>query len=53
LGAAYATVLAEFVLFLLSWRGLSIYVPEIRSMGWLSPQTIRQSIAVLGDKPAH
>jgi O-antigen/teichoic acid export membrane protein len=53
LGAAYATVLAEFVLFLLSWRGLSIYVPEIRPMGWLSPQTIRQSIAVLGDKPAH
>lgn len=53
LGAAYATVLAEFVLFVLSWRGLSIYVPEIRSMGWLSPQTIRQSIAVLSDKPAH
>lgn len=53
LGAAYATVLAEFVLLLLSWRGLSIHVPEIRSMGWLSPQTIRQSIAVLGDKPAH
>ena len=53
LGAAYATVLAEFVLFLLSWRGLSIYVPEISPMGWLSPQTIRQSISVLGDKAAH
>lgn len=48
LGAAYATVLAELVLFLLSWRGLSIHVPEITPFGWLSPQTIRESISVLG-----
>lgn len=53
LGAAYATVLAELVLFLLSWRGLSIYVPEIRPLGWLSPQTIRNSISVLGGNAAH
>ncbi|MBR0801692.1 polysaccharide biosynthesis C-terminal domain-containing protein [Bradyrhizobium jicamae] len=48
LGAAYATVLAELVLLLLSWRGLSVHVPEISPFGWLSPQTIRRSISVLG-----
>ncbi|WBL80337.1 polysaccharide biosynthesis C-terminal domain-containing protein [Bradyrhizobium xenonodulans] len=53
LGAAYATVLAELVLFLLSWRGLSIYVPEIRPLGWLSPKTIRKSLSVLGSNAAH
>jgi O-antigen/teichoic acid export membrane protein len=52
-GAAYATVLAELVLFLLSWRGLSIYIPEIKPFGWLSPQTIRRSLSVLGDKAVH
>ncbi|KJC62747.1 hypothetical protein UP10_00775 [Bradyrhizobium sp. LTSPM299] len=53
LGAAYASVIAELVLFLLSWRGLSIHIPEIEPFGWLSPQTIRRSMSVLGDKAAH
>lgn len=50
LGAACASVLAEFVLFLLSWRGLTVHVPEIRPFGWLSPQIIRRSMSALGDK---
>jgi len=50
LGAACATVLAELVLFFLSWRGVSVYVPEIRPFGWLSVNTIRQSVAILSDR---
>jgi O-antigen/teichoic acid export membrane protein len=50
LGAAYSTVLAELLLFFLSWRGLSIYVPEIKPFGWLSVNIIRQSIVALSDK---
>jgi O-antigen/teichoic acid export membrane protein len=50
LGAAYATVLAELVLFLLSWRGLSLYAPEIRPLGWLNMKSIRKSITELSNR---
>lgn len=53
MGAAYASVIAELVLFLLSWRGLSSYVSDIEPFGWLRPQTIRRSISILGDKAPY
>ncbi|QPF90263.1 lipopolysaccharide biosynthesis protein [Bradyrhizobium commune] len=53
MGAAYATVVGEFVLFLLSWRGLVIHAPEIQPFGWMSPHFIRQSVSTLSDSDEH